>query len=232
METAIHMLSRYATPEVLTVFGTLAVAALGYKVSHVLLSKSIGIVGSIAQKVGIAGVIATLFAVAGLGGAGVGFGDLVARWSATPRVHSVGVENAALATMIEKCPNPEMVRTVLEYARNRDGDRDDGTRILGDIITKTQAGEKADPKVLTAYMEYLKAREENRRYSFNGDPKDALVYNGTAPIGLKTTPAVSHESAKQPAEERSPLTIPIDFGMLLGGLATTACGIAVWKSKK
>ena len=111
-----EFLSQYATKEVLTVIGVLATAWMGWKVA----AKSLGFVSSIAKKASFMGLAATVMLIGGLGTTGLGIGEL---WSRPEPVKqtNVALSNDDLLRIIRnESSNPEVIKTVLEYAKQRD----------------------------------------------------------------------------------------------------------------
>ena len=68
-------LSQYATPEVFSVFGTLAALWVGYKIA----GKTTSVIAGVAKKASFMGLASALLLTAGLGVTGVGIGELQSR---------------------------------------------------------------------------------------------------------------------------------------------------------
>ncbi len=154
------LISRYATPEVITVFGAIFTAWLGWKVA----AKGIGLVSGMAQKVSFLGLTAAILAITGLGGMGVGFGELASHRAEKQTKIETNVENEMLVKIAEKSQTPEIAAEILDYARDRDSKISD-PQLMATIRMVKQINHQAmndkefesNNRLMIAFLEYLKA---------------------------------------------------------------------------
>lgn len=120
-----EFLGQYATKEVLTVMGALATAWLGWKTAK----GSYSMVASIAKKASFMGLASAGMLAVGLGVAGFGVGEINSRPSlkedSVSTSHStIGLSNKDLLEIVKAGEggfvNPQVVQTILEYAKTRD----------------------------------------------------------------------------------------------------------------
>lgn len=112
-----EFLQQFATKEVLTVIGGLVTAWVGWKAA----SKSLGFVSGIAKKATFMGLAAATMFMVGLGATGLGIGELQTRPESGPVAKKVGLSNDDLLKIVRnEHPNPDIVKAVLEYAKDRD----------------------------------------------------------------------------------------------------------------
>lgn len=110
-------LSRYATPEVVTVFGALISLWVGWKIA----SKSFGVLFTFLRKFSFAGLMAAILCISGFGAAGLGFGEICqAIFTTTPQEHSEGIDNQRLQNIATDSKDSATAEAVLEYAYNRE----------------------------------------------------------------------------------------------------------------
>jgi hypothetical protein len=220
-------MAKFATPEVGAVFGALAAAWIGWK----LTAKGIGLVGLLAQRASFLGMAAAVLFVSGVGTAGLGTGEIASRItnrSSTP--DPVGMSDDTLVKLSEKCHDKELAKLITEYARDRDGAKNEDTRILAALVEKAQGrtgdGDK-DSKALIAYMEYMKAKEQVKLHK--AEVNTALVLSTTGIVANNPEVAAAKEEVKN---KDSLMSMPTSFTLMGIGLALSICGIACWNMKK
>lgn len=235
---AIQILStvgKYATPEVITVFGALLTAWVGWKVA----AKSIGLIGAFAQKASFVGLTAAVLFVAGLGGAGVGTGELVARITNSPsKAEKTGLSDEKLLQLAKDCHNTDTAKLITDYARARDGQGNEDVQILAKLVEKQMTDRSNFDKdgnntALVAFLEYLKAKEVNKSAKTKLD--NTLVQtvsltttDGTVPVSLDNPPSLAEPQAKN---KDSLLSIPVSLGLIGCGIASCICGICCWNRR-
>jgi hypothetical protein len=234
----LQQLSKYATPEVITVFGALLVAGLGWKAAQ----KSAGLLGSVAQKAGFLGVTAAILFMTGVGSTGLGVGELVCRVTNSPsNPKDKGINDEKLLQLAEKCHDKDMAKLLMDYARVRDGDTgNEDVRVLTSLIERqmtncsTEKDREANAKSLNTFIEYLSARERNK----NGTA--TAVLNKESLVSLTTT--VPGEPTIQPKEHPSLfakltnndslLSIPWAVGLIGLGIGGIFCGVVCHRVNK
>lgn len=123
-----EFLGQYATKEVLTVVSVLFAATIGWKAAKA----GIGLIASVAKKASFLGLASAGLLAAGLGTTGFGIGELYSRPDVKDQ-NIVGLSNDDLLKIISKeNASPELVKAILEYAKNRDK----GTTQNSDLIAK------------------------------------------------------------------------------------------------
>lgn len=231
MQEVFQSLSKFATPEVITVFGALAFAWVGWKATSKMASLGGSLVGSLAQKAGFLGVTAAILFITGLGTTGVGVGELVCRATNSPSASKdKGVPDVTLTALAEKCHDNEMAKLILDYARVRDGDvGSEDVRILQRLIekqmgqTKNDQDREANAKTLTVFIDYLSKRESNR-----GKEDKADKYTNTSFVSTTgEEPKKGILPAIQAAftNRDSVLSLPWSIGLIGLGLASSISGV-------
>lgn len=237
VQSITSVLGRFATPEVITVFGSLAVAWVGWK----LAGKSFSLIGALASAVAsrasFAGLTAAILFITGGGGFGIGTGEVVARISDSPsKPDKTGMTDDNLIKLAEKCHDKELVKLVTDYARVRDGDRTtEDARILAVLVERAQGRDgngDRENKALIAYMEYLKARETTK--TKRADVSTALVLSTTGvvadvPEGERLIEDAKTKGAEPPKASASRMNLPTSLGLMGGGLALLICGVCCYK---
>jgi hypothetical protein len=233
-------LGKYATPEVLTVLGALAAAVIGYKVC----GKCFNTLSGLAQKTGILGLAAAILFVTGVGGAGLGAGELLCRVTNGPSTPAKkGLSDNDLAKLAEKCHDRDMAILLLDYAKARDGqDENEDVRILTALVTKqldnkatlSKEDREANSKTLTAFMTYLKDRRTKRpevpvAYRDTFTCSDDGTFTGLTDRGEQT---VAKAEVKEYVNKDSLFSIPISLCIMGLGVASSIAGVVCFRLKK
>jgi hypothetical protein len=225
ISTAINSI---VNPSTVNVVLYILAAYVGWKAC----SKTIGFASAFAQKASFLGLTAGVLMVSGLGSFGFGTGELVNRVSSTPSKPSKqGLTDENLLKLAEKCHDQDTAKVLLEYARTRDGDIDQGERVLAELVKNAQGKDGAgdrDNKALITYMEYLKTREVNKPRDKKNDIN--LVMNGNGPVG-ENLDIESIVNGSTKSDKDSLMPIPVSLGLMGLGVALALCGGMCWKSK-
>lgn len=196
-------LSQYATKEVLSVLGAVAVAFAGWKAAK----GTWGMVGGMMKKASFLGLAAAALFAVGLGATGLGIGELSSR-PETKTAPSQGLTNADLLAMVkaDKSNNPETLKAVLDYANKRD------------------QGAQALPVATPATIPV-----EDVAYKIDGDKIVAVNLKGKDVIPASydqfTIDPVKEAAVKA---EESVMSLPYAWAMILLGLGTTVTGATVF----
>jgi hypothetical protein len=235
----LNVIGKYATPEVLTVMTGVAAAWIGWKVA----AKSFGLLGAIAQRASFLGLTAAVLFITGLGTTGVGTGEVVARVSNgggdTPKVEKVGMSDENLAKLIDKCHDKEMVKLVLDYSRTRDGiSSGEETQILAKLVEKQMADRSNFDKdgtntALVAFVEYLRAKEQNKTGVAPAPAKTVKVSTATAGTGelIDEAKALIGDQPVVAENPNSRMSLPTSLGMIGIGIAASIAGIVAWNRR-
>lgn len=245
-------LTKYATPEVMVVLAALVATWIGWKAC----AKGCGLLGSIAAKAGYLGLAAALLFICGIGGTGLGLGELVCRWTnTTSPTKEKGMDDATLTALADKCHDKEMATLILDYAKNRDGqNKNEDLGILTRLVEKqmddkssTKDDRDANSKTLVTFMEYLKSREGKSK---NGSAtpvayRDALALNDVpnetshTSLGELSSFLIGGKPSDQPVAQVDPksnkdslFSIPFSMCLLGLGIGSTLSGICCHRLRK
>lgn len=221
-------ISKYLTPEVLTVLAVLICAALGWRVTK----GGLNLIGALATRAGFVGMTAAILFIGGIGSTGLGVGEIVCRISnaeTTPK--DKGIRDADLLKLAEKCQDKETAKILLEYARVRDGDKaNEDVRILSVMVDKQVAnnGDK-DNKALVAFIDYLKAKEQTKQTRTR--LRDTLVSTNGEDSTFPDESVAKVETKVIPNKD-SMVSIPTSLAMIGLGIGSTLCGLCVFRLRK
>jgi hypothetical protein len=227
-----NAINSIVNPSTVNVALAIGAAFIGWK----LCAKTMGFVSAFAQRASFLGLTAGVLIVSGLGSFGVGTGELVSRVSSTTSKPSKqGLTDENILKLVEKCHDRDMAEVVIEYARSRDGDRDEGERALATLVKNAQGkdgtGDK-DHKALVSYIEYLKARENNKPHDIKIKKNDTnLVMNVSGPVGDNFDNETLNAAPNTKQDKDSLMPIPLSLGLMGLGVALAVCGGLCYKSK-
>jgi len=228
----LEMLQKLGTPETFTAIGVLAAGWAGWKVA----GKTLGVIGGFASKASFAGLAATILALAGMGTAGFGVGEIATRRDdPTPKVIIPGVQNDELenfAKTFNGHSNPELAKLFMDYTRERDGFAQRmSDELIQDILTKTN---EHNQQASVELIKLFRAREERRLLDGNSqEPRTA----SNAPVPMYLTSVKAEESYlddPQPTLEKdeSSVSLPVAYSMLFGGIASAIGGCIVAMTRR
>lgn len=233
-ETTLQVISaigRYATPEVLTVLGALGCLALGWKITL----GSLNMIARLASKAGVLGVTAAMLVIGGVGGTGLGIGELVCRFTnSEPTPKAKGVDNSTLLTMAEKCKDSkEMADLLLKYAERRDTNGEINDAALAQIVlTKTTADNK---EAVAAFINYLKSKRDRHLTGSTG----TLVASrdNTIPVSFTSDEFEVSDKSKTTTptvkeNKDSLMSIPASLAFIGLGIGSVICGAACYRGRK
>lgn len=251
-----NLMSQYATPEVMTVVAAAFVLFLGWKIAGGVL----GTIGSFTRKMSFAGLSSGLLVLAGLGGMGLGVGELGTRWEVPQSdtlsngVPHVGFTNEELMELsTAENLNDDFARLALEYARTRDGH-------IGELseteVLKLMAANADKPETISAITELWNARhsrldEQYARLTEVPEPAPVVNEKPTYAPTVKESPSqlALYEAAGllpedgesdfdiiavEEAEVGNPdsmMSLPMAFLALLMGAGSTIAGVVGWSSR-
>jgi hypothetical protein len=227
----ISLIGKYATPEVMTVFGALATAWIGWKV----MAKGIGLVSMLSQKLSFMAMVSFFLVVSGFGTMGLGGGELLSRM-----FHYWGTEvkssmsNADLKELAKDSKDQSTADLVLGYAVQRDLslNRNEFGAIYHlaqkEMLTKgTPAEKEQSAKILLALVDLAKSQQKDSR------PQEQLVSldKGFLPSVrssydfINETPIAT--AAPELKNKDTLLSMPFSFCLLGIGAALAVCGVSV-----
>lgn len=220
-------IAKFCTAEVFQLIGICIAAIVGWRVTNKVKTGF----ASASERLGYSTLVATLMIIAGVGSTGLGFGELVCRYTNSPSSpHVKGINNKELIVIADKCKdNPELVRTMLDYANVRDGiPPATDVAMLAKIVEKNP-----DNKSLVAFLGYMRAREqgiackkefrEAVAANFGDEPLPAFLSNDAEFTSKITNTSVQNSDTL--------VTMPVAWTMICAGLATMFCGITCWKNR-
>lgn len=214
MEQLVGVLSRYATSEVITVITTLSLAWAGWRIA----AKGLGLVSVFAAKFSFLALTTAVMFIAGLGVAGLGTGDLIARISnpqnqiLNPSKNS-GMSDYDLRRLANDAINDQAVSRVLDYVSLRDNSRDP----LLEVIAKVESPDK-QAELLLEYMRVRKQNEGTKAESL------ASISDPFVEVGYEQNKTeIVSEKTDQPT-----FSIQVAFALLSLGIAACFVSISGW----
>lgn len=197
-----EFLGQYATKEVLTVLGALVTAWLGWKAAK----GSYSMVASIAKKASFMGLASATMLAVGLGAAGLGVGELYSRPAIQEDQSIVGLSNKDLLKIAaNKEANPELVKAILEYAKSRDK--------APQPAKVEQAG--------------------NTKVAYRIEDNKLVPVSLEEPVFRTPYEEITIDPVKEAAvtAEESIVSLPMAWGLIGLGIATSISGIAVFANR-
>lgn len=228
-------IAKFCTAEVMQLIGLLVAGIASYIVTNRVKRG----VADARDRLGYATLWAGVLLLGGVGASGLGFGELVCRYTHTPaKEKQKGFDNSTLVTLIDKTADkPEMLRVLMDYVNQRDGIpvSADVTNVAK-LVEKSMTDEKAkDNKALVAFIDYLKAREKG--VASKKELKSILV----AQLGEENVPESLNDDAEfvgttiagQPKIQNNDtmVTMPVAWGLIFAGIASMVCGTTCWRNR-
>jgi hypothetical protein len=203
-----EVLRQYATTEVLTVLGTLVMAAVGWKVAK----GTLGLMAGIAKKASFMGLASAALLTAGLSMTGFGIGELNSRPSIQEETTNVtGLSNNDLLKIVnnEKA-HPELVKVILDYAQARD---------------KSPANEKHGIERASS--------KKNQKVAFTIEGNKLIPVSLEEPVLSKPYDEITVDPVKEAAHkaEESVVSLPFAWSSIGLGLALAISGVAAFANR-